>query len=80
MTIIRIKKSGVDNILRIGYYIAGIILTSIALTFLVLYSNLFAFGYSFLDYLLFVIKKLECLSIIPGIILVCCSFRKGNER
>lgn len=52
---------------------------SISLTFLVMYSNLFALGYNFFEYLCFISTKLECLVGLLGILLVCCSFRKGNN-
>lgn len=50
------------------------------MTFLVMYANLFSLGYNWLEYLGYIATKLECLVGIVGIILVCCSFKKGNVR
>lgn len=66
---------GVDTILRIITYIIGIVLISIAISFMFLYTNLFTIGYSLADYLLFIIKRVECLILILGIILVVKSFK-----
>ncbi len=52
------------------FFLIGIILISLSITFQILYLNLLTIGYSFLDYLLFIVKRLECLIIIPGIILI----------
>lgn len=69
---------GVDIILRIITYILGIILMSISLSFLVMYSNLFALGYDLWAYICYITTKVECLIGILGIILVSSSFKKGN--
>ena len=65
-------------ILRIFYYIIGILIMSFALTFIYLYTNLFTIGYTFLEYITFILKRWECLLIIPGIILIVYTFRKGD--
>ena len=52
------------------FFLIGIILISLSITFQILYLNLLTIGYSFFEYLLFIVKRLECLIIIPGIILI----------
>jgi len=42
-----------------------------------LYLNLFTLGYNLGDFLCFILKKVECLIGLVGIILVVCSFKKG---
>ena len=74
-----IKRRGVDTILRILTYIIGIILISIGLTFMLLYTNLFTMGYTFLEYFLFIIKRVECLIIFLGILLIIHSL-KGEKQ
>ena len=52
------------------FFLIGIILISLSITFQILYLNLFSIGYSFFDYLLFISKRMECLIIIPGIVIL----------
>lgn len=51
-------------------FLLGIIFISLSITFQILYLNLFTIGYSFFDYLNFIIKRGECLIIIPGILIL----------
>ena len=43
---------------------------SYGITFLFIYSNLFTFGFRLREYLLFVLKRGECLSLLVGITLL----------
>ena len=65
-------------ILRILLYIIGILIISISLSYMYLYTNLFTIGYTFKEYLLYILTRYECLMIILGIIIVVVSFRKGK--
>jgi len=51
----------------------GIILTSVGLFFLILYLNLFTLGYSFFDFVKFIIRKPECWLFTIGLILLYLS-------
>ena len=63
------------------YYVLGIIFMSIGITFFILYFNLFVFGYTFLEYLVFLSSRWECYSFFVGVIFVCCGiFRKGKKH
>ena len=61
------------------FFLIGIILISLSITFQILYLNLLTIGYSFLDYLLFIVKRLECLIIIPGIILIFAMLKMKSK-
>jgi|GEM_PF-351476 len=60
--------------LKAGLFIIGVIFTSIALTFMVLYLNLLTMGYSFLELVNFIIRRKECWLFVIGIILILFSF------
>lgn len=62
--------------MRLILYILGIIIISISMTFIYLYTNLFTLGYTFFDYIVYIIKRWECLMMIVGIILVGYSMRR----
>lgn len=55
----------------------GIFLTSVGLVFIITYVNLFTIGYSFKEYLFFIIKRWECIFIIPGLLLIIFNLKKG---
>ena len=64
---------------RIFIFLIGFGLTTIGLVYLILYLNLFAFGYNFFDYVNFIIRRIECLNTIIGITLILISFNIGGK-
>lgn len=66
---------------RILLYILGIILTSIGLFFIIIYLNLLTIGYSFSDYVNFIIRRPEFYYLIVGfIILTLTIILSGGEK
>lgn len=65
---------------RIIYFILGIIITSSALMYIVIYLNLLRMGYSMLDYIKYVLSSIECTKIFIGIILIILSLKKGRKN
>lgn len=59
--------------LRILIYLIGLILSSTGLVFIVIYLNLMNIGYTFYDYVNFIIRRLECINLILGIIIMYLS-------
>ena len=49
-------------------------------TFLILYFNLFTFGYTIKEYLSFIFSKIECYLFFIGLIMEIILLRKGNRR
>lgn len=43
---------------------------SIGLTFIIIYSNLFSFGYSFFEYLEYILTNFYCLLFLVGFVLL----------
>ena len=58
---------------RIIIFLFGIIFTIIGMVNLILYLNLLSFGYSFLEYVNFIIRKFECISLFIGLIIIWIS-------
>lgn len=58
------------------FFLLALILISLAITFQILYLNLLSLGYNFGEYLLFVVKRIECLLFIPGVLLLLWNFYK----
>lgn len=64
---------------RIFIFLIGFGLTTIGLVYLILYLNIFSFGYNFFDYVNFIIRRIECLNTFIGIILIFISFNLGGK-
>ena len=55
-------------------------LIAINITFLILDTNVFEIGYSFLDYVQFISRKVEVYLFIPGMILLIRAQKKGKQN
>ena len=62
--------------LRIMIFILGILACSIGLSFTILYLNLLTMGYSFFQYVHFIISTVECNCLLLGILLIYLSFKR----
>lgn len=56
--------------MKILLYIISAFFMSIGLTFIIIYSNLFAFGYSFFEYLEYILTNFYCLLFLVGFVLL----------
>ena len=69
--------------LKLLTYVIGFILFNIGFLTIILYINLFTFGYNFKEYIKYIIKLPEFISLILGFLLINLSiFMKGvnNEK
>ena len=57
-------------IVRIFVFLIGFGLTVIGFVYIISYLNLLTLGYSFLEYVQFIMRRLECLYAIIGIIII----------
>ena len=67
-------------LIKIITFIIGFILSSISLTFIILYLNIINLGYTFLDFLNFIIRKWELYLFFIGIILMIIGLRKDKNN
>ena len=66
--------------IRFLIFLIGFGLTVLGSTYIILYLNLLTIGYNFFEYVNFIIRRLECLIFILGIILIILSiFLKGGK-
>jgi len=61
---------------KILLYFVGVILISIGMFFTIIYLNVLSMGYSFLEFVKFISRKLECWLLIVGIILIIISLER----
>ena len=55
---------------RILLYIIGVIFTSLGLFFIIIYLNLLTIGYSFIEFVHFISRRVEVWLFLIGIILI----------
>lgn len=65
--------------LRITTYIFGLLFIAIGISSLIIYLNLIVNGYTFFEYVNFIIRRFECISLIIGLILVYLSIYIGGK-
>ena len=66
--------------LKIILFIFGIILTIVGFSSLFLYLNLLTMGYTFLEYVNFIISKVEFLCLPIGLIIIFILIFKGGKN
>ena len=66
--------------LKIIIFFIGIILTILGITSIILYLNLIPMGYTFLEYVNFIIRRFECISLIIGLIIIFLIIFKGGNK
>mgnify|MGYP003289639282 CR=1 FL=1 len=65
---------------RIVLFTIGILLSSYSLMFIIIYLNLLKMDYSFIEYLMYVIKRFECMLLFIGIFLILISTYKKRIK
>ena len=58
----------------------GFILTTIGFFYIIIYFNLFTFGYSLKDYIIFMLTNNKFYILILGILLLILALRKGHLK
>ena len=66
--------------IRTLLFLLGFGLTVIGFMYIILYLNLLTMGYSVVDYIMFVLKRRECIYDIIGLIIITITiFCKGEN-
>ena len=70
-----------DIMIRVFFFLLGFGLMVIGCSFIILYLNLTTMEYNFLEYVNFIIRRVECyFSIIGFIIMILSIALKGDYR
>lgn len=66
--------------IRTLLFLLGFGLTVIGFMYIILYLNLLTMGYSIYDYLMFILKRRECIYALVGFIIITITiFYKGEN-
>jgi len=66
-------------LLKLFLFLFGFGLSVISLTYIIIYLNLLTMGYNFFDYVKFIIRRIECINLFLGLLLVFISLGGKNE-
>ena len=64
---------------RLFFLFIGFGLTILGFVYIISYLNLLTLGYNFFDYVKFIIRRIECLNAVIGIIIMLISIGGKNE-
>ena len=65
---------------RFFLFLFGFGLTTIGFVYIICYLNLFTIGYNFFDFVNFIIRRIECINTIIGIIIMYLSICIGGKN
>ncbi len=65
---------------RIFLFLVGFGMAIIGFSYIITYLNLLTIGYNFFEYVNFIIRRIECLNAVIGIILILISIYKKGEQ
>ncbi len=65
---------------RIFFFLLGFGLMVIGWTYIILYMNLMNVGYNFIDYVNFIIKRIECYYSVIGLMIIILTFLIKGEK
>ena len=65
---------------RIFFFLVGFALTVLGSTFMVLYLNLITIGYSFKEYVNFIIRRAEIYYLFVGLIIIFLTLTLGGNK
>lgn len=65
---------------KLFLFLLGFGLTTIGFVYIICYLNLFTIGYNFFDFVNFIIRRIECINSIIGIIIMYLSICIGGKN
>lgn len=65
---------------RIFLFLLGFGLTTVGFVYIISYLNLISIGYNFLEYVNFIIRRIECLNALFGIAIMILSITVGGKN
>lgn len=66
--------------LKFLIFLFGFGLAVIGLSYIIIYLNLLSIGYNFFEYVNFIIRRIECLNFIFGVIFMTVSSFIGGKN
>ena len=67
-------------LLKFFLFLIGFGLTTIGSVYIICYLNLLSIGYNFFQYVNFIIRRVECLNAVIGVIIMILSLTIGGKN
>ena len=67
-------------LLKFFLFLVGFGLTTIGSVYIICYLNLLSIGYNFFQYVNFIIRRVECLNFVIGVIIMFLSLSIGGKN
>lgn len=65
---------------RLFFFLVGFGLTVIGFVYIISYLNLLSIGYNFLEYVQYIVRRVECINAPLGIIIMFFTLNKGEKN
>jgi len=65
---------------KICFFLIGFGLSIVGFIYIISYLNLLTIGYNFLEYVNFIIRRLECYYSIIGLVIMIFTINKGEKN
>lgn len=65
--------------IRLFFFLLGFGLSVIGFMYIISYLNLLTMGYSYLEYFVFILKRIECVIAFFGLIMITWTIFKGGR-
>lgn len=65
---------------RLFFFLVGFGLTVIGCIYIISYLNLLSIGYNFIEYVQYIVRRIECINAPIGIIIMFLALYKGEKN
>ncbi len=65
---------------KILFFIIGFILLTLGNFYIIIYINLFSFGYTIVEYLEYLLTRYECYYVVIGLLLIIISLNMKGDK
>lgn len=65
---------------RLFFFLVGFGLTVIGFVYIISYLNLLSIGYNLLEYVQYIVRRVECITAPLGIIIMFFALNKGEKN
>ena len=66
--------------IRLFFFLVGFGLTVVGSVYIISYLNLLSIGYNFLEYVHYILRRIECINALMGIIIMFFALYKGEKN
>lgn len=65
---------------RLFFFLVGFGLTVVGFIYIISYLNLLSIGYNFIEYVQYIVRRIECINAPLGILIMFFALYKGEKN